>query len=158
MIQSRRVEVIEYDIKITRGVIMRKGGNFVVKTNFNVQEIKKEKMLVPFELNWVNGLKANKNLKLSSYGILYFLRRKKRNGIIVSFHPTMDSNGKVDTGFVGKTAFLTFSFPVTPGQQKKTKKILKLKKKTKKTYKKKEKNKDEWFSVPNVSECEIDNI
>ena len=122
MIQSRRVEVIEYDIKITRGVIMRKGGNFVVKTNFNVQEIKKEKMLVPFELNWVNGLKANKNLKLSSYGILYFLRRKKRNGIIVAFHPTMDSNGKVDTGFVGKTAFLTFSFPVTPRSTKKNKK------------------------------------
>ena len=40
--------MIEYDIKITRGVIMRKGGNFVVKTYFNVQEIKKEKMLVPF--------------------------------------------------------------------------------------------------------------
>ena len=47
--------MIEYDIKITRGVIMRNGGNFVVKTYFNVQEIKKEKMLVPFELNWVNG-------------------------------------------------------------------------------------------------------
>ena len=40
--------MIEYDIKITRGVIMRNGGNFVVKTYFNVQEIKKEKMLVPF--------------------------------------------------------------------------------------------------------------
>ena len=67
--------MIEYDIKITSGVVVRKGGNFVVKTNFNVQEIKKEKMLVPFELNWVKWVKAKQNLRLSSYDLFYFIRR-----------------------------------------------------------------------------------
>ena len=51
-------------------------------------------------------MKAKQNLRLSSYDLFYFIGREERNGIIVAFYPTMDSNGHVDTGFVGKTAFL----------------------------------------------------
>ena len=82
-------------------------------------------------------MKAKQNLRLSSYGKLYFIGRKERNGISVAFHPTMDSNGHVDTGFVGKTAFLILL-------------LAGFTKKNKKKQKKKEKNKDECYSVPNV--------
>ena len=53
---------------------------------------------------------GKQNLRLFSYDLFYFIGREERNGIIVAFCPTMDSNGRVDTGVVGKTAFLTSSF------------------------------------------------